>query len=96
MREEYWYLYFSALMNHMKDQVSRLSWFGVNATSLLAADTKKVESGKFSIVHGSPKYGKEYGNASRSASLQRPSDGQRPRHTQPRQTSHRTTTFIET
>ena len=31
-------------INHMKDQVSRLSLLGVNAISLLAVDIKKVES----------------------------------------------------
>ncbi|CAH3161221.1 unnamed protein product, partial [Porites lobata] len=48
----------SPLINLMKDQVSRLSSLGVSAISLSdissAAEIKKVESGEFSIVYGSP------------------------------------------
>ena len=48
----------SPLINLMKDQVSRLSLLGVSAISLSdissAAEIKKVESGEFSIVYGSP------------------------------------------
>ena len=46
------------LINLMKDQVHRLSLLGVSATSLSdirsSAEIKKVESGEFSIVYGSP------------------------------------------
>ena len=48
----------SPLINLMKDQVSCLSLLGVSAISLgvisLVAEIKKVESGEFSIVYGSP------------------------------------------
>ena len=48
----------SPLINLMKDQVSRLSLLEVSAISLSdissAAEVKKVESGEFSIVYGSP------------------------------------------
>ncbi|XP_068747499.1 ATP-dependent DNA helicase Q5-like isoform X2 [Montipora capricornis] len=48
----------SPLINLMKDQVSRLSLLGVSAISLSdissAAEIKRVESGEFSIVYGSP------------------------------------------
>ena len=48
----------SPLVNLMKDQVRRLSLLGISATSLSdissAAEIKKVESGEFSIVYGSP------------------------------------------
>ena len=49
----------SPLINLMKDQVSCLSLLGVSTISLcgisLAAEIKKVESGEFSIIYGSPK-----------------------------------------
>ena len=47
----------SPLINLMKDEVHGLSLLGVSTTSLIdisLAEIKKVESGEFSIIYGSP------------------------------------------